>query len=169
MTVNRFTQEIKTVKYETFLSQFSIFPELYANFGRTLLQNIDEYYLFQWDKLTNITRFNQLLNICRLAQISKEDDNIKQLISFALKNKDKFLRESKLADIGSFLQQLANYTDIQLIIKSNVKKFIKKMHATRDQTQILEFQNIIHTIASNYSDVQEIINFIHCRIERNHH
>jgi len=72
-TVDRLTKEIETVKYETFLYCISIFLKLDADFGKLLLQNIDDSYLFQWNKLKNIMQFNQLLNAFRLAEINKED------------------------------------------------------------------------------------------------
>jgi hypothetical protein len=180
-TVDILTKEIETVKYEIFLYNISIFPILDAYFGKALLQNIDESYLFQWDKLKNYTAlFNQLLNAFRLAEISKEDENIKQLISFAQKNKDNFLRCKNLRGISSFLQQLANYIDIQPIIKQNVGKFVGKIRSEKDQTKIPKFIGIIHANAPDnafylfkqfkkyYPDAQKIIGFTHYYIGKNH-
>jgi hypothetical protein len=179
-TVSKLTKEIETVKYETFLYRISIFLKLDAGFGKLLLQNIDESYLFQWNKLKNIKQFNQLLNAFRLAEISKEDENVKQLISFAQKHKDKFLSRRKISDVGSFLQQLANYIDIQPIIEQNVGKFVGKIRSEKDQTKIPRFIGIIHANApdkafylfkqfkKSYPDAQEIIGFTHYYIGKNY-
>ena len=178
-TVKKLTKEIQTVKYEVFISYFSIFPSLDTNFGKLLLQNLEESYLFQWGKLKHIVRFNQLLNIFRLAEMSKEDTQ--QLISFALKNDDSFLRCKKVSDIGSFLQLLANYIDIQPIIEQNVSGFVEKIRYKQDQTKIPKLIGIIHANAPDsafylfeqfkkyYPNAQETIGFTHYYIGKNYH
>jgi len=179
-TVDRLIKEIETVKYEKFLYQFSIFPMLDADFGKALLQNIDESYLFQWGKLRNIILFNQLLKFFRFAEINQEDENLKQLISCAQVNLNYFLSR-EVSGIGSFLQLLANYIDIQPSIEQNVGKFVGKICSDKDQSKIPKFIGIIHANApdsafylfkqfkKDYPDAQEIIGLTHYHIGKNYH
>jgi hypothetical protein len=93
--------------------------------------------------------------------------------------RDKFLR-CKLFYIGSFLQQLANYIDIQPIIEQNVGKFVGKIRYEKEQTKIPKFIGIIHANAPDsafylfkqfkkyYPDAQEIIGFTHYHIGKNY-
>jgi len=176
-----FTQEIKTTNYNEFLKFISIFPKLDAGFGKLLLQNIDESYLFKWGKLKNTKAFNLLLNTFRLAEISKEDKNLKQLISFAQTNMNILLTRRRISDIGSFLRLLANYINIQPIIEQNLRRFVGKIHYEEDQTKIPIFIYIIHANApdsafylfeqlkEDYPDAQEIIGFTHYYIGKNYY
>jgi len=179
-TVDKITKEIETIRHEIFLLNIAIFPKLEANFGKLLLQNIDLSYLFQWDKLKNIMQFNRLLNAFHLAEINQEDENIKQLISFAQKNEENFLKSRKLSDMSNFLQLLANYIDIQPLIKQNLNRFVEKIRDEEKQTEIPRFIGIIHANAAesafylfeqfkkDYPDAQEIIGLTHYHIGKNY-